>query len=626
MFFRNVLIVLCLSCLCQTKVSAQQALLDSLVKAERQHIKEDTVKANLQNAIAREYREIDADEGAKYAQKAIDLSTRINYKQGLAYGYHILGVNHLQLGHFPEALKYFQEASRIYEALHDTKGMGWTYSGMANAYTLSGNNHNKALFYLNKAVSINRENDDNNALALNLTSIAGVYMRLDQRTKSLHYLQEALQAQRSGNRQDKGAIYYSLGVVYSELSAEEQRELQLKEGEHYHIAIANYLESLSADSETGSIYGQSLDYGAIGDIYFKQKKYPQAIAYTKKCLALSQQMNALLPQSAALWALAQIYAATHRYDSAYCYLQQHLALKDSITSVEKNKDITRKEMQFQFSKREDSLNFQNRLLGKDNALNKLRLRQQWLYSSGGLLLLAGIVGFSVYRGRNRQAKLKSEFERRVSEAALVSLRSQMNPHFIFNCLNSIKLYATENNSEAATEYLDKFSRLMRLVLENSERERILLSRELETLRLYLEMEQIRFKEKLQYEIEVDDPVDIDYIEVPPMLIQPYIENAIWHGLMHKREGGKVWIRFSYHDPERCVLVRIKDDGIGRAKAVEIKSRSVVHNQSYGMKITEERISLINQKYRTAASVIVKDLYDEQQQPAGTEVTIKIPVE
>gem|GEM_PF-6949412 len=225
----------------------------------------------------------------------------------------------------------------------------------------------------------------------------------------------------------------------------------------------------------------------------------------------------------------------------------------------------------------------------------------------------------------QQQKKEAEFEKRIADLSLSALRSQINPHFIFNCLNSIKLYATQNDINAASDYLTKFSRLIRLVLENSKNEKITFSSELEVLRLYMEMEAMRFKEKLKYNIVVEENVDADYIEIPPLLLQPYVENAIWHGLMHKEQGGNIDIKAAIRN-DSLLIVTIKDDGIGRAKATELKSKTATLHKSFGMKITSERMELINLKYKTVNSVTIDDLKDETGEPAGTLVTIQIQIE
>ncbi len=222
-------------------------------------------------------------------------------------------------------------------------------------------------------------------------------------------------------------------------------------------------------------------------------------------------------------------------------------------------------------------------------------------------------------------KTKAEFQRNLADVSLTALRSQMNPHFIFNCLNSIKLYTTQNNTAEASEYLTKFSKLIRLVLENSRNDRITLASELDALRLYIEMEAMRFKEKLQYNINVDKDLETDYIEIPPLLLQPYVENAIWHGLMQKEEGGKIDINVAMNNDKSLLQISIIDNGIGRAKSAELRSKTATKHKSYGMKVTSERIALINQIYKTGADVTINDLMDGSEKPSGTKVIIEIPV-
>ncbi|MDO1451410.1 histidine kinase [Rhodocytophaga aerolata] len=221
-------------------------------------------------------------------------------------------------------------------------------------------------------------------------------------------------------------------------------------------------------------------------------------------------------------------------------------------------------------------------------------------------------------------QLEQSFEQQLAEIQMMALRAQMNPHFIFNCLNSIQLYTTSNDAVKASDYLNRFSGLIRLVLENSRSEQVTLSNELEALRMYLEMEAMRFKDKLRFRIEVEKSLDTDLIEIPPLLLQPYVENAIWHGLMHKPEGGLVEVNVEPVQ-EDCLRITITDDGIGRTRATELKSLSATRHKSFGMKVTGERISLINRLYHTHTRVAVHDLTDAAGKPAGTLVVLEIPI-
>jgi sensor histidine kinase YesM len=226
--------------------------------------------------------------------------------------------------------------------------------------------------------------------------------------------------------------------------------------------------------------------------------------------------------------------------------------------------------------------------------------------------------------KQKLLQIQTAFDQKIAETEMIALRSQMNPHFIFNCLNSIKLYTLENDSAAASEYLTVFSQLIRLVLENSHSEKVSLQKELETLRLYIELEAMRFKDKVQYKIEVAPEIDQQYTEIPPLLIQPYVENAIWHGLMHKKNGGIINIAVT-QSTEQSLLIEISDNGVGRQVAAAYKSKSATRQKSFGMKMTSERISIINQIYKMEADIQINDIKDDFDNTAGTKVSIKIPV-
>ncbi len=249
----------------------------------------------------------------------------------------------------------------------------------------------------------------------------------------------------------------------------------------------------------------------------------------------------------------------------------------------------------------------------------------------GLIILVGLIGALVtlsVRARQTQQQLEASELRRVTERQLQQselkvLRSQMNPHFIFNVLNSINNFSLNNDADNTSAYLTKFSRLMRLVLENSRSERISLENDLNALSLYIQLESLRFKNKIKYELLVDENIDQKYVKVPPLLIQPYVENSIWHGLMHKDEGGTVTVQVT--QPEDNLLhICIEDDGIGRKAAAELKSKSAPKHKSFGMEITSERIHLVNHLYNLGTKIDIEDRYDDAQNACGTRVTLTIP--
>jgi LytS/YehU family sensor histidine kinase len=225
--------------------------------------------------------------------------------------------------------------------------------------------------------------------------------------------------------------------------------------------------------------------------------------------------------------------------------------------------------------------------------------------------------------REAQMKLMST-QQKMTEVEMQALRAQMNPHFIFNCLNSINRYIVKSDQTTASLYLTKFAKLIRRILDNSNSKTVVLTNELEALKLYIEMEALRFDKKFTYEIKVDSDFSTDSVQVPPLIIQPYVENAIWHGLLHKEENGHLSIRVSMIS-DTMLQCTIEDNGIGREKAKELKSKTATSRKSLGMQLTENRLGLLNKHAELNASVEIIDLQNGQEMAAGTMVILKIPV-
>ena len=224
--------------------------------------------------------------------------------------------------------------------------------------------------------------------------------------------------------------------------------------------------------------------------------------------------------------------------------------------------------------------------------------------------LAGIILYKNLSLKRKNEKLESrgkqtELQQHVTELEMQALRAQMNPHFIFNCLSSINRFILKNETEAASNYLTKFSRLIRTVLTNSKKSFISLEDELEMLRLYLEMEKLRFKDSFDYSITFVNSIDDGNVFLPPLLLQPFAENAIWHGLMHKEGQGKLEFELSVDD--KVLTCAISDNGIGRSKAAALRSKSAEKQKSLGLQITKERLALLNEEFANETFFHIDDL-------------------
>ena len=224
---------------------------------------------------------------------------------------------------------------------------------------------------------------------------------------------------------------------------------------------------------------------------------------------------------------------------------------------------------------------------------------------------------------NFYTRKKESFNRTVEQVNNKALRSQMNPHFIFNSLNSIQNFINANDSENANEYLIKFAKLVRMILENSREQEIELSKDLKALEIYMQLESLRLKHGFDYKINIDSNIDADNVLVPPLIIQPFVENAIWHGLQHKSERGKIEINISQKNNE--LLCIIEDNGLGRKAALKIANQlSPEKRKSLGMQITAERISLYNNIKNVKAFFEVEDIVSDNQ--TGVRVKLHLPFE
>lgn len=230
---------------------------------------------------------------------------------------------------------------------------------------------------------------------------------------------------------------------------------------------------------------------------------------------------------------------------------------------------------------------------------------------------------SLHRRRQRQMLAESRLKQALQEAENMALRAQMNPHFIFNCLNSINLFIADNNSAAATQYLSRFAKLIRLILDNSSNELIPLSKELSALELYIGMEELRFENRFRHRISISADVNPDSVQVPPLLVQPFVENAIWHGLMLQKNDPRLEIEVERSNGS--IRIRVDDNGIGRERSRSIRSESVLPRRSIGMELARNRLKHLNAQYRTNAGFTVTDKTNGNGESAGTRVEIVLPL-
>ena len=240
-----------------------------------------------------------------------------------------------------------------------------------------------------------------------------------------------------------------------------------------------------------------------------------------------------------------------------------------------------------------------------------------------IILLSYVIYKITYHFINKREVNKTKINKMLAEYQLIGLKAQMNPHFIFNCLNSIQKYVLDHDSKQAYTYMAKFSKLIRYVLDISDKTFVALSDELELVKIYAELEQLRFSKKFDFIIDIEESIKIDEVMIPSMLIQPYLENAIWHGIMNLPEDTEGVVKIKVNNEDDNLEIIIEDNGIGRAKAKLIKQKT---HQSKGLSINEKRIEAINYLLKfNNASVEIIDLFDPNNIAIGTKVVIKLPI-
>jgi len=422
--------------------------------------------------------------------------------------------------------------------------------------------------------------------------------------------------QRAAVEKERVADFYNSNQQFDEEITLRKKNLKELESLDVEVLTENSLQ------EPDSLTTQKSNY-KIASAYVQQAKYDEAIPFLEKSISEANKKSDLIIEKDATRKLSEVYKTVGDYTKALETYQSYVDLVDlvylkkeqQIANVSKvGRDLIKQQQRVIGLEDERKLSKSKLLLAsKDNELQSERNKQQSIiiYSlSAGLLLLL-LLAFYMYRNMKQQ---------RVNNnlLALKSLRSQMNPHFIFNALNSVNSFIASNDERTANRYLTDFSKLMRSVLENSEEDFIPLSKEIELLELYTKLEHFRFQEKFDYNITVDEAINVDDFLIPPMLLQPYIENAVWHGLRYKEEKGLLLISLNTHAENELQIV-IEDNGIGREKSKEFKTTHQKNQNSKGMGNIKKRVAILNEMYADKVDVFVEDIAND----GGTKVVLTL---
>ncbi len=551
--------------------------------------------------------------GLEYFKKAIPHFQLSGNKQEELEAITMVASRYWYTGDLEKGFEYSKKSVSLAEKIAKEKPANLIKVELGKAYFWMGRYYDAAGDY-ETALKVTRKGEgyfsDNPWEKSRWSSLMGdIYRHMKNYDSSMYYLA----AFEKDTQTQHGKMY--LSILYIDLK-------------QYDKALPLINIVLKNDKQIGLIVNLGNEYTVRAAIWLGKKDYKAALNDARKGLALLQQtkMNIWLANNSLT--LSDIFYEMGKYDSAYYYLKQNTILKESLL----NKQFYIRLNDYKKEAEEEKKLSQINLLNKENQLKQQQLKQEATVRNSlivGLIMLL-LLGVFIFRNltlkrKNAFEKQRLENEKKQTELEMQALRAQMNPHFIFNCLSSINRFIFKNDNKLASDYLTRFSRLIRMVLMNSSKKLITLEDELEMLRLYLDLERLRFKDAFDYSITTTNIVDAGAIFIPPLLLQPFCENAVWHGLMHKESKGHLNVIISevISEEEKILHCVIEDNGIGREKAAEFKSKSAENEKSMGLKITTERLALLNQENNFSTFYNIEDVLNENNEVEGTRVKLKI---
>jgi len=544
----------------------------------------------------------DYDKALEHFRGGMEMHKKIDYKIGVANGLGNIGNVYFKQKKFQEAKTYYQLALNENIELGNKLATAREYGNLGNAY-LELNEPDKATDAYQKALQMNTEIGNKKGLAVINQGLANYYLVAKNWGQSVDYAQNALKIANDINLGDVKAETYKI------LSTAYQNQNKYAEALEAYKKYIGEQNSIDNDNNRKQILRLETQY----EFDTKEEKYKneQLLAQTRITQQDLELKNNKLQLSEAE-KQKQIENLNFLKSQAELEKQQFISENN-----QKKLKLSEQEKEVQKAK--------NTELQNEKQLQALQLKNFWLYAGISILALIGLASLIISRLRIKNLKAKNELQKQkaqqqqeelvlkneIKEAEMQSLRSQMNPHFMFNSINSINNFILKNEKETASKYLTTFARLMRSILDNSQQTEITLNKELETLKWYMELEAARLEHSFDYKINIAPNVDTENTYIPPLVLQPFVENAIWHGLNHRKDKGFIEIDIFFAENED-LIIKIIDNGIGR-KAAEKYSKPE-NRKSYGIATTINRIKMLNPDNK----VEIVDLYNDGI-ATGTEI-------
>lgn len=534
------------------------------------------------------------DKGIKKArllEDSVHLSRFIYYKGNLAF----------RFDDYDSAAIYFEKSLHIGRALENLSLQAAAINALAVCYAQLGRDQEATKYYSESASLAMKAGQERQALTSYL-NLGNAYGRMEVADSAIYFAQKA----------------YDLSV--------EMNETSVKWGSMNSLAMALYLNQ---EYEKAIDLSQSLEneVNEIGEVGFLMTSYlirskayeslgqtSNALIYAQKSMEIINEFEAVDNEMRTLRWLITLEDKLQNFQSAFRHQQRLTALEDSLNRIQVNQRLEQLSAEYETEKKEIAL--QNLRAVQAETASKLKFKNlMFLFLVISFVLLVGVMVFIYRRKMEKERMIQQKIKNEL-------LRTQLNPHFLFNALSSIQLFLINNGKEnAALEYLSKFAKLMRRILENSRRDFVSLEEETSTLRHYLDLQSVRFGHSFEYKIEVNTVDHLDEIHIPPMFAQPFIENSLEHGIASVKNG-KIYIRFDQDGD--MMRFTVEDNGIGISKSTAMREKE--GHVSMATKITEDRVEVLKRQLRKNISFIVRDRLSESNEVIGTEVVFNIPIQ
>ena len=594
-----------------------------------------------------------------YSKQAIELLTRVNEPQLLTTAWRKLAVAYISESKYDAALEAATIAKKIATDAGDKSGIGWAFEAAGLIYTHHGE-YWQSFQNLIESQQIGKELHDSLMVSTSLSFIGRAFNRVGDPQMALRYYHEAMQYATAFQllwpvaedmayahlqlKQYDSVLYYqqkqerNLDSLATEVAVHKKfgtyvwgysSEIQLAH-KQYDAVIENILPALPQIRERGDIFPLMSSLWVLGKAYEAKRSVTPAINYTRELLqvAARDSNKQYLRDGNAL--MAALFEQRHQPDSAYRYFRRYAVIKDAMDSTQFSQRTALYLAASEATARINLLQKDNTIAGQRLALSTKELGKQHQLRNLLLICLLVLVVLFALLTRNvilkrkneklRHEQLRLALQRKALELEMQALRAQMNPHFIFNCLSAIDNLIQTSQPDKATSYLARFASLIRGVLESSKNNLVPFQKDFETLQLYLELEQFRCNNKFSYQLDADQRLLNGDYKVPPLVIQPFVENAIHHGLLNKPDPNRqLLVTASLRDT--YIVYSVTDNGVGRERAAILRERNRPEHKSYGIAITRERIHLHN-RHSVDGDVVITDL-DTAGVATGTTATVMI---